>query len=791
MIMATKWNEIQDSNTYKALNPQEQSALQRRYFDNVIFKSDTFNNLSLTEQSALKTKFFSQGAIGQQQQQNVTDTQLIDQLRGELPLSQQTLIGLPIQKEALILDPSRQKAFNALIAQGKTPEQIQFILDINKKVKAPPILGRTIGAIALPLIAGRFIPGPIDDIALLAKALKASKTVEGTKKAVALMKAVKRADRIRKTVQVGTAGLGGGLGEAAQIGIEEKRLLSKGEFLKAVGKELAFEGASRGVVRTVKFAASPFIKRTIPEAAALVEDLGKFGGVFDPTALDSRFTTSVFTEVSRGAFGARQVWEEMGQKSGRAARIYSQHLLDLMADSAARLGPEQLGKEFAEAVTRPNGFVFRQVDDLIDVLYKQLDDLTESRIKRIFKTRQVPSVILDETGRPVTRPARRAVGKKLVGKLAPGFEELEEFVPVGVSTRKLKQFWIKTLQKNKEVLKQGKKGAFLLTPAAIKEGESVIRDLANVIPHKRMRGIRSRVLRDIKKLHRDIGQDEALIKQYEQVTFNILTDPASVRGATPEIQNLFNNTRNLYKSLREGIETIFPEAMAKRFAKNPSVVIKELFQRNNPTAIRNLRISLTEPIKGIRSKEGEVLWKQLRTAWFDDAVEQATRGEIIKPTVFENIVRRQGKATIAEMLPDATGRKQLRTIQDLLTAMSKKPAAGASLFIRGTQVGGGVMVYQGIRDGDYLQVSAGSVMVMGPYAFAKLAGHPLGSRLLATGIKLKPGSTALVGNMARIINLARQIDREEITVVEKARRLKRHIRGAPARREARKFSGSF
>lgn len=758
--MTAKWSEIQDSNDFRSLTPDEQAAAQQRYYNNVISKDPDFLSLGQSEQLATKNRFFSQGRAGRQRQDSRTDQQLLEQLQGKLPsgrppLSQEQLrsmgYGLP---EWDIIRDQRGKAFGELVNRGKTPEQIQFVLGVNKKLDRTPTgraAGGIIGSIALPLAVGALIPGPVDEAITIPMAL---------------------AKAARAAAPYVGAGLGGGAGEAIQVGLEEKRLISRGEFLKATGTEILYEAGGRSFVRAGKFAFSPFIKRTIPEAAALVDDFAKLGGVLPPTALDKRFHLSIAEEISRGAFGARQVFQDMGEKSGKAAYVYAEQLLDLMADGAPRLGAEQLGKEFTEGITRPTGFVFRELDNLIDVLYKQLDDMTESQFKRVFATKEVPSTILDELGRPLTKETRKAVGRKLIAKLAPGFEELEEFVPVGVSTRKLKQFWIKELQKNKELLKLGKKGALTLTPDAIKEGERIVFGLEDTIPHRAMRDIRSRVLRDIKKLHRDIGQDEALIKRFERVMFDTLTDPASVKGMNPEMQNLFNNTRNLWAALREGLEKTFPEKLAKRIAQNPSGAIKELFPRNNPSAIRRLRISLVEPIGGRPSTSGEMLWKQLRTAWFDDAVEQATRGGVIKPNVFENIVRRQGKEVIKEMLPDKAGKRQLRNIRDLFVAMSKKPAAGASLFIRGGQVGGLYLMYDGTKDGDFLQVTAGGALVAGPYFFAKMAAHPLGSRLMAAGIKLKPGSTSLVPITARLINLARKLDREEWSAKAKERRKK-------------------
>jgi hypothetical protein len=747
--MPTTWSEIQDSNEYKALGSQGRAEVQQRYYDNIIYKSDEFQQLDTAGKLEVKNRFFSQGPTAQQQQNNLTNAQLFEQLQGEVPRFRiqpgQTARQHPLGGFVAITpaDRQRQEAYDTLIAQGKTPEQIRFVLGVNKKLTPVP-MGRTagsiVGSIGLPLAVGALIPGPFDEAITIPMAL---------------------AKAGRAVLPYAGAGIGGGIGEAIQVGLEEKRRITTGEFLKAFGKELAYEGAGRGAVRSIKFTLSPFIKRTIPEAAALADDFAKVGGTFPPTALDGRFHLTLAEEVSRGAFGARQVFEDMAQKNVRAAQVYAGQFLDMMADSTARLGPKQLGKEFAEGIARPTGFVFRQADEIIDGLYAHLDELTEARFKRVFGDIAMPSQILDETGKPITTMKRRVVGKKLVATLGPEFKELEEFVPIGVNTRKLKRFWIEVLQENKKALKLGRKGAFTLTPGAIAEGENVIHNLAETVPHKTMRNIRSRVLRDVRKLHLDANQDEALIKRFEQVMFDTLTDPRSVKGSTSEIQNLFNNTRQLWTSLREGTEKVFPEKMINRILKNPSGVIKEIFPKNNPTAIKRLRISLTEPIQGMKSREGKRLWMQLRTAWFDDAVEEATKGEVARPNVFHNIIHRQGPEAIAEMIPDAAGKRQLKNIEDLLTAMSKKPAAGASLFIRGGQVGGLYLMYDGWREGDFLQISTGGALVAGPYFFAKMAAHPLGSKLLRTGIRLKPGSTSLVPITARLINLANKIDKDE------------------------------
>ncbi len=641
----------------------------------------------------------------------------------------------------------QEEARRELVGLGKTPEQIDFVLNVGKKVDAPrtgKAIGGIVGAIAAPLAIGQLIPGPIDEAITIPLAI--AKAVRGVSPIVG-------------------AGLFGTAGEAAQVGLEEKRIAGTSELLKAFGTEAAFEAGGGAVTRAFKLAFSPAVKRVIPESARLADDFVKFGGVFPPTTLDKRLSLSIAEEIARGSFGAREVFEELTAKNLSAGLVYADSFLDEMAAGFARIGPTELGKEFAEGITKPRGRVFKILDDLFDPLYKHLDDLTAVKTTRQFGDVTVPSTILDETGKPLTRQARRVVGEATTGRLSPGFKELEQFVePVTVSTRPLKRFVIKQLKENRALLKRGKKGAVLLTEEAEREFNKFL-NLKDDFTFGQMRKFRSKILRDVRKLHRDVGQDEALVKQIEQLTFNALTDPASVKNAPKEVQLLHRNLANLYRVSREGLEETFSEKLAERLSKNPTNVVKELFPQKNPTAIKALRESLIEPISGKRSKEGTRLWNQLRTAFFADALEKSTKetaeGSIVLPNTFEGIIRKMGKEAIDEMLPDATGKRQLRNMRDLMQALGRKKTGGASLFVRGGQVGGLVLLYNGVREGDFLQAAAGGALVMGPRSFAKLAAHPLGSKLITSGIKLKPGSTTLAATTARIVNLLNTIDRQE------------------------------
>ena len=684
-----------------------------------------------------------------EQQQRVG--QLIEQLGGRMPgLDPVPVAGFPGPEEE-----QRRRAYQELTQMGFSPEQIKLSSQ-TQRILGGARVGRTAGgiggAIAATAIAGRFIPGPIDDAAILTALIAA-----------------------------GGAGLGGVSGEAIQTGIEEKRMINKREALKAFAIEAGTEVGGRGVVGGVKLLASPFIKKIVPEAVALVDDFAKVGGSFSPTELDKRFSLRIAEAFSRGGFGAKEIFQEFEEKQGRAVLAYADSIIDAIGEGVARQTPEQIGEVFAKGITKPGGRVFNLLDDLFKPLYDQLDDLTKSSIIKQTAEISVPSTILDETGKPFEKMVTKVIGERIQG--------------TGVSTNSLKAFRKQLIAQNQrlvDIAKRTGKELPLISPA----GKQILGDIDNlpkVVGHSDYRAFRTKVLKETRKLNRDVDISEGMVKKISTITRNELLDSKSVAGASPKAKILHANISRLYATAQEGLETTFSEKLAKRLLQNPSRIIKEVFPANNPKSIRLLRQSLIEPISGKPSKEGKMLWNQLRQQWLADAVSEATKEGVAKPKIFHSQLRKLGKG-FQEMFPEREVAGNVRKIQTIFERAGKAPPTGASLFSRGAQVYGVTKMYQGSKEGDFVGFTIGATMALGPLAFAKLATNPKGVKFLTMGFKMKPGASGLVPNTVRIIRLLRDInkreDRERVAIL-KQKQLKRHIKGAPARREARKFAGSF
>jgi hypothetical protein len=291
---------------------------------------------------ALGGRLPSQGPLPPQEIQKSFGT---TQGLGGIGIGGQPSVKNPDLKEEI----SRREAFKELTNRGFSPEQIEQTLKANKILNAPRI-GRSAGgiggALAATAIAGRLIPGPIDDIAIIA-ALTAA----------------------------GGAGVGGVAGEAAQTAIQEKRLIGKREALSAFANESLTELGGRSVVGAGKFLLSPILKKTVPAAASLIEDFAKVGGEFSPSELDKRFSLRVAEGFSRGSFGTKPIFQEFEERQGKAVVAFADNIIEGIGEGVARQTPEEIGEAFAGGISRPGGRVFNMMDDLFDPLFKQVDDL--------------------------------------------------------------------------------------------------------------------------------------------------------------------------------------------------------------------------------------------------------------------------------------------------------------------------------------------------------------------------------------------------------------------------------
>lgn len=116
----------------------------------------------------------------------------------------------------------RRDAFRKLLNLGFSSEEISGALAFEQAIKPPSRLPQTAGALAGTLALGRFIPGPIDDIAIGARLLRGG-------------------------AQAAAAGAGGIAGKALQVAADPDEEFNFNELAKVFGEEAAFEAVTLGL----------------------------------------------------------------------------------------------------------------------------------------------------------------------------------------------------------------------------------------------------------------------------------------------------------------------------------------------------------------------------------------------------------------------------------------------------------------------------------------------------------------------------------------------------------------
>jgi hypothetical protein len=627
-------------------------------------------------------------------------------------------------------ESSDPMAAKKLMLQGYSKKDLSNIMEIQRKTQPSPVwdafkqdIGQNIGGIAGSIALTKAIPGPVDDAVLLGRLLYTP------------LKAA-----------IG-AGIGGAMGKAAQVDITENRRPNWRELLGAGLEEAAYEAGGRYAVLGGKSLLQPIVKKPVSEAMQLIQRYGEEAIRLPPDALDKRLSVRLSAAISKGSFGATDVWEGLEESGQKGIKSIAYTLRDEMLKGAENLPPEKVAQIFAKGITEPDGIVLKQLDDLFEPLYKQVDELTQARTINITKP------ILSNTG--------EITGQKIVGRQVLGAR---------VSTKPLKDLVKGELAINERIMKIGAQKGPYLTPEGLRMSDEIL-GLGDEISFGDMRKLRSKWLERSRDLARDSGVSSAYAKRIAGAANEIILDPKYAKGLTPEARRLVENTNRLYKETMTVMGEDFPERLAKSMLDKPASAISRLVPNRDPEYLKTLRATLTEPISGKKSLEGERLWNQIRSAWFEDVIDKSTKEGGFSKVAYYNAMNKMGDDALNVMYNPAE-RQAMNDVYEYSKLLHRTSAMGTPLFTKGIQIGGAVTMYQGAKEGNTVMFLAGGFLAIGPVAYAKLAVNPKTAKLLIAGIRLKPGSSELIPATIRIINALRKIDMDEMTIEQKIQKEK-------------------
>ncbi len=678
--------------------------------------------------------------------------QLIDELRGSLPLSQQPPTGLPISPETKIVNPEKEKVFQQLIQSGVSKEQIQTVLDIQKRV-SPGIIGQ------IKQNIGEDVGGLAGGIAGAGLALKIGQIPPLTALSEEFV-----------TVPIGAAigaFLAGGAGKTVQQAVDPLATPSIGDFVKSGRRQALFEGVGRLASAATRLL--PIFKKPLKESQDVAEMFAKQGGFFTPRQRDARTVIRASEELSRGSFGGGAIFEGFDIDMQARALNAGKEVIDTIARDAVK-DPDLLGNELVALFARKGEIVGGKrvaaegaretlLDEFFEVLYKE------------------------------------------VGRLSPNTR---------LSTLPIKTFIQKKLKQNTA------QGGALLTREGESQFKRILRTLETRRTLNQMRDLVSSYKKDARKFAVGADKSETAFIELAAVADQALFDPTTVIGMTPEAKKLLRNINAVYGPSREIYGDQFIKSVISQIGVSPSKTVKVVFKDFDHQRLKNIRDLLISPvpvkggtgdisrniqkefrvlretlpnIKGgegatrLISKnaaEGRALWRQLNANWFSEQLKSS-----FNPTTGMLDVKKLNKAiesippkTFRLMFPGTAG-KSVKDIQKLFNVLSPAKRGFVSMFGKTIELGGitaaggaaGAAITLQAGSGIAIVGASGSLAIsMTPTAFAKLATNPKATKALTLGLSAKRGSVKVAPLAARLINLLNEDARNEQLAILKGRR---------------------
>jgi hypothetical protein len=147
---------------------------------------------------------------------------------------------------------------------------------------------------------------------------------------------------------------------------------------------------------------------------------------------------------------------------------------------------------------------------------------------------------------------------------------------------------------------------------------------------------------------------------------------------------------------------------------------------------------------------GVIVWSRLRKAWIEGLITKHSETGVLNAGGLRKELGRYGSTALDILLP-VKERRALDAVLNVTDAMrAGNRIAGGALVAKSAQAGGGVMIYQGVRRGEFFKITAGGVLMFGPITYAKMATHPVGSKILRFGLGRFKGDRELAAAAIRI-----------------------------------------
>jgi len=607
--------------------------------------------------------------------------------------------SLTVGKEA-----QRRAAFQKLQDAGHSIDEIVGALAFEEAIKPPSRALRTAGTVVGGIAASKLIPGPADDIAIGAKLLKGA-----TKASI--------------------AGVGGVVGEAAQIALDPDREFNEAELKKLAGvfgAETALEAGTLGLARGGRKLIGGAKKTLIPGAKEMSDTLaaeGKRLGIETSTRfLPAQASENQLIDTIQGIGENSLIGSNVHFQVRKGQLKAGKSLLDNLSDSIAK------------------GSKGGSVEDTAALLLDAIEDreVTRSLVTdRMFK--DVRNALPDATVN--LGPAGDAAMKLL--------RRAESAMNIGESAT--------SKQLTKAIQFPRDPGATFAIQAKRAPATRSWDEALN---------IRSRLLRVGRAAKSPLNFDEATVRNVSQLVKSV--DSAmekTAKAAGGDAEKLWRNA------------SFFRKESAERF--HNKLMQKLVNDLPDKSEVTNVIFRTPKNIKRFKKAVGVPRFQIAKGAFIEDIVTQSMKPD---PSDAAGIGEPVGNKILSkfngigqEGLDLAFTRAEQKTIRNTARTMAIIQArtggqAGALRFVQGAALAGLVVGPVAGGEAGRSATKGSGLLLIGPAVLGRLMTNPTVSRILSEGAQVPAGSQQSVALTTRLIRNVLQTRREINTEREKARR---------------------
>ncbi len=502
-----------------------------------------------------------------------------------------------------------------------------------------------------------------------------------------------------------------GLGEFGSRKIIE----TGGLLLKPAGRTRKF-GVGRAQ-EILQEAGEQVTRQDIPANIGEIAELAKGGvGLADPAVITPGAATNSALFGLLDNVSEKAVTSMQRVRSGRLRNIvafgkHTDNVLDEFAEGlSANLSPSQLGGVLNDVIQGEGGAI-EAARDIYRPFYKDLDALTRATFVDVTEDVVVPTGVIDEFGKPITRKTTRKVGEKLQN---------------GVSNKpakKIAQELVDLVEKGRVLRGTDESATFIKNVSNLADDSTFSEAITN----------RSQIL-SLARRFKDLGEPNAARLAGELGKAMDTSMEEAARKSGPEAFQLWRRGNAVFKAVNKRFDSKVINELAKKAAESPELAVKTIFKNDEPTRILKVKKILLSP-SGKTAKqiaEGRQTWKQLQSGLVENIFRKSrSTDKIIFGTRLESALTKLGdEALNATFSPQQVSR--LKETARLGVLIQGKIKGEGGMLIQLAQPGAAASLISGKARGSGRMAA---LAVLGiPQVWSRMALDPKMSQILINGL---------------------------------------------------------